>query len=86
MTKWGHEKFIKFSQFSHKKGMEYKPTAAIIYTELNEHIELVSEWMYFILVRIYVAGIILPLFVLSAVNYFILDLGEQSFLLSWPIL
>lgn len=54
--------------------------------ELNEQIELVSEWAYTILINSTMAGGFLPLFLCATVNYFIFGLGEQSFLLPWPML
>lgn len=66
--------------------MARKPTSSAIYTELNAKIELMSKWSYIILVKVCLVGIFLPLLLLTIVNYFVFQLGEESFYLPFPML
>lgn len=66
--------------------MEYKPSTAPTYTALNEKIEMMSKWIYIILSKASPAGMMLPSLLLSTINYFVLDLGEESFLLPCPMM
>lgn len=76
-----------FYIFSTKKqGMEYRPKSVAMYMELNANIELVYKWIHFVLAEVDVVGITLPLLLLSNINYFIFDLGSESFVLPWPML
>lgn len=54
--------------------------------EMNEKIELISKWTYFIMAKLTLAGVVLPLLILSLFNYLILDLDDESFILPWPML
>lgn len=67
-------------------GIEYKPESTAIYTKLNAQIEVASEFIYFILVRLALIGTILPLSLLSMVNYHIYGIDDGSFILPWPML
>lgn len=66
--------------------MEYKPTSAAIYTELNANIELATKWCHILLVNVDLVGVIVPPFLVSYVNYFIFDRGDEAFMLSWPLM
>lgn len=66
--------------------MEYKPMSTILYTELNDKIESASEWSLFILVKTVFAGTVLPLLYVCSMNFYVYDLGEDSFYLPWPML
>lgn len=66
--------------------MEYKPASIAIYTELIQKIEFTSKWCYLILADAGTAGSVLPLLLLTIVNYFIFELGDDSFMLPWPML
>lgn len=55
-----------------------------MYHDVNEKIEKVSEIMYFILVKFGVPGLCVPALIVAMVNYYILEMGEKSFLLPSP--
>lgn len=62
------------------------PNIKAIYLEMNEKMDRMASWAYFI-----PAKLTFPIFVssnllLTAINYFILDLGEDSYVLPSPIL
>lgn len=66
--------------------MEYKPMSTMLYTELNEKIESASEWSLFILVKVVFVGTVLPLLYVCGVNFYVYNLGEDSFYMPWPML
>lgn len=56
------------------------------YIELNEKIERVSKILEFLLIKLTTAGAVLPSVIITIVDYFILDLGDESFFLPYPIM
>lgn len=56
------------------------------YQKLNEIIELVSEIYYFLLLKISIPGVILPPLFVTIVNYYVYDLGNESYFLPFPFL
>lgn len=56
------------------------------YAELNAKIERVSKFLYILLIRITPAGIMFPNLLITIGNYFILNLGDESYYLDWPLL
>lgn len=57
-----------------------------MFRELSEKFEHLSKRMHHSLVKVSATGQMVGAFVLTLVNYFILDLGEDSFYLPFPIL
>lgn len=57
----------------------------IMYSKMNESIELMSLVMNIIMSLCAPSGIVPPFLLLSAINYFIYDLGPESFILPWPV-
>lgn len=55
-----------------------------LYAALNERIERISKLVYFCLTYLSAPGALLPPFALSVVNYFVYDLGDESFYLTYP--
>lgn len=49
------------------------------YTDLNEKIERSSEWVHFALVKLTVAAAKVTAIVTSLLNYYIYDLGIESY-------
>lgn len=66
--------------------MEYKPTSTDKYVKMGETIELTSKWCHFILAQLSAVGVVLPLILVSFINYFIFHMGDESFILPFPIL
>lgn len=66
--------------------MEYKPTSTAHYVEMDEKIELTSKLVHFAMAEFSAACVALPLLLLSYVNYFVFNLGEESFILPFPML
>lgn len=54
--------------------------------KLNEKIERISKLIYFILVKLTPVGIILPALQITLINYFIHDLKDDSYFLSFQIM
>lgn len=49
-----------------------------MYDELNAKIERLCKWLYIALVRVALAGTMLPPLLITLVNYYIYDLGDES--------
>lgn len=62
------------------------PIAKRNYRKSNDIVELFSEMYYFLLVKISVPGIVLPPLVLTIVNYYVYDMGNESYFLPFPFL
>lgn len=56
-----------------------------LYQALNEKIERTSKLMFMILMKIVVPVTLVPPFIISVVNYYMLELGEESFRTPTPI-
>lgn len=54
------------------------------YAELSEKIERMSKLLYFIQTKISVPANMLPPLLMTVVNYYILDMHDESFLLPFP--
>lgn len=61
------------------------PIAKFKYCNLKQKIELFSEIYYIGVVKLSMSGVVLPSVVSSFINYFIYNMGEDSFFLSYPI-
>lgn len=51
------------------------------YGDLNAKIELMSKFLHFILTKLTVLGVMAPSTIISFMNYYLDDLGEDSFFL-----
>lgn len=71
---------------SFQTGLEYKPTSTDKYVELSERIESTSQYTYIFLVKMVFVEISAPLFLFSVVGYYFYGLGDESFILPWPML
>lgn len=56
----------------------------ITYSELSQQIEWASELFFTVLMKISYPANMVPALVLTYVNYFVLDLGDDSFYLPFP--
>lgn len=64
----------------------HNPASMAMYNELNTKIERMSKFFYILSVEIiFPASMILPL-ILMLVNYFVLDLKNESFYLPFPVM
>lgn len=61
------------------------PVSHAAYVKLNAKIEFLSEIMYLLTVRLSMPGTSLPALLITLVNYFINDLGEESFYLPFLV-
>lgn len=52
---------------------------------LNEKIERISKLIYFLVVKLTTLGVLLPALFITLINYFIYDLKDDSYYLSFPI-
>lgn len=62
------------------------PVMSKIFNEMSVKIERMSRFFNSVLTRLTTAGIMLPSLIITLVDYFIYDLGKESYYLSWPIL
>lgn len=58
----------------------------VVYNELNEKIEKMSKFFYIALLKVTPAALLGPIWTLTSVNYFIKNLGEDSFKLPFPVM
>lgn len=54
------------------------------YDGINAKIEWLSKWMHIFVVNVVIPAAVLPAFVATCINYFVYDLGEESYLLPSP--
>lgn len=62
------------------------PIAEAEYIKINLNIEQISKIFNLLLTKLTTTGIILPCVIITAINYFIFDLGEDSFYLPIPVM
>lgn len=65
--------------------MEYKLEATATYIELSATIENISNFCSFVITKFLWVGVMVPLLLLSIVNYYVYD-GDESFYLPFPVL
>lgn len=56
------------------------------YRKINEKIELISKLTYFVFFKFCAPGVALLAQLIAIVNYFVLDLGDESFYLPLPVM
>lgn len=59
--------------------------ARVTYNDVNEKIERVSKFIYFLTAKISWTGVVLPSLPITAVSYFIHNLGDESYYLPFPV-
>lgn len=52
---------------------------------LNVKIERISKLIYFLVVKLTLLGVLLPALFITLINYFIYDLKDESYYLTFPI-
>lgn len=85
---WFWVKFCDWFLFPFSPNMQILLGAhgTIMYYELIEKIERLSEITYLILVKISILGIFQPYINITIVNYFMLDMKNESFYLPYPVM
>lgn len=61
-----------------------KPNAEFVYNHVNKKIERMFKIIHRIWIEIGVPVLIFPSMVISGINYFVLNMGEDSFILPSP--
>ena len=61
------------------------PISKSKYCVLNSKIELASKIFNLFVVKFSMPGVVLPAFLLTIINYFMYNLGNDSYFLSLPI-
>lgn len=61
-------------------------TRKIMDMELNDKIEWISRWIYFLQVKVTIAAFVLPAVLITLINYFVLDKKDRSYFLPIPIM
>lgn len=54
--------------------------------KMDQNIELMSKVIHFLLAKLTIVGVELPALGLAAINYFIYDLGDESYVLPFPMM
>lgn len=62
------------------------PISKAKYSDLVNNIERMSRFFHFVLTKLTVAGVVLPDLLITLGNYFIYDLGDESYYLSAPMM
>lgn len=62
------------------------PVLLIEYARLNATIERISKYLYILLIKITPIGMMLPNLLITFGNYFVLNLGDESYFLALPLL
>lgn len=65
------------------QGLKY-PRSKPIYEKANRITEIICKAEYFIVVRVFVPGFVLPKAIYSYLMYFTTDLGADAFVLPFP--
>lgn len=81
--KCSNSTFISFKQTA--IGMD-RPSSMTIYIEVNDKVERVSKWAYFLLLSTSLGGCGLCAILISYINYYIFDLEDGSFLVPTPLM
>lgn len=63
-----------------------EPEPRAIYLEMTEKMDRMANWTYFILAKLTFPIFVTSNLLLTAVNYFVLHMGEDSYFLPSPIL
>lgn len=63
----------------------HNPISKQIYTEASKKVETLSEFVYFVMVKISVPGVMLPSCLITVSNYLMADLKAESFFLPFPV-
>lgn len=70
---------MKSNKIQFSIGIDSNPNSKRMYNALNARIERMSRVIYFILVKVSMIGIVLPALLITAINFWFLDLGDESF-------
>ena len=73
---------MKFVQI----GSKICATSTSIYIELNEKIEFICKLLHVVSVHLTVNGVMVPQLLITVINYFIYDLKDESYFLSFPVM
>ena len=61
------------------------PIAKAKYSEMSAKIERISQFYYFFLVKFSIPCTLFPSLVITIINYYVYDLGDEAFFLPSPI-
>lgn len=59
-------------------GIEQDDGLQTLYNGLNGKIERMCKWLYIAMIKVSIAGTMLPPLLITLVNYYIYDLGDES--------
>lgn len=71
--------------FTFAESQNVSTETVLTYSKLIENIELMTKVIRFGLVELTVVGCFFPALVITLINYFYLDLGDEAYFLSFPI-
>lgn len=71
--------------FHHLESQNVSTETVLAYSKLIGNIELMTKVIRFGLVELTVVGCFFPALVITLINYFYFDLGDESYFLSFPI-
>lgn len=73
-----------FYKILFKKSGKNDRISKFMYDNVNRKVEQLSQILYILLVKLDIPGCVLPPFIATMVNYYIYDLGDESFYLGAP--
>lgn len=62
------------------------PIAKGMYSELNDKIENMTKLLYFVMLKLSLAGFSIPMLAITIGNYFLCDFGDESYILPCPVM
>lgn len=57
-----------------------------MYNQMNDKIEQMTQILSFVMLKLSLAGFSIPILAVTIGNYFLYDLGEESYILPCPML
>lgn len=57
-----------------------------MYSEFNDKIEQMTKILYFVMLKLSLAGFSIPILAVTIGNYFLYDLGDESYILPCPVM
>lgn len=67
-------------------GLDHYPNSTAVYIKLNGNIEWTCQLLEITIVKLTSAGVLIPPLLITAVNYFIYDLKDESYYLVCPVM
>lgn len=86
ITNFSHSLIKPTNNYLYSEAELNDPGASVKYNKMNEIIERASKLYEILLVKISVFAITLPALMMTAINHFVDNLGNESYILPFPVL